>query len=85
MNCEQLVHYLSDYIDNTLDDALAAEARAHLSTCHNCRVVLDSTQRTILLYREQGQQQVIPPTRGRALYERLAQALARSPDSDQTG
>jgi len=44
MKCEDLLQYLSDYIDQELDEELTAEAQEHLATCHNCRVVLDTTQ-----------------------------------------
>lgn len=75
MQCEELVQYLSDYIDNHLDDDMAAAAREHLATCQNCRVVLDSTQRTILLYREQGQAQTIPLGRQQKLFDHIKHAF----------
>ena len=51
MTCQELVARLSDYIDGTLDAALAAEVEGHVATCHGCHVVLDTTQCTILLAR----------------------------------
>lgn len=75
MQCDDLVRYLSDYLDHNLAEALAAEAQAHLATCHNCRVVLDTTQQTILLYRERGKQLALPPARHARLFEQLAKAL----------
>ncbi|MBZ0292248.1 MAG: zf-HC2 domain-containing protein [Anaerolineae bacterium] len=75
MKCEELIEYLSDYIDNNLSEELTAAAREHLSTCHNCSVVLDSTQKMILLYREQEQKRSIPAERGRALYAQIEAAF----------
>lgn len=77
MQCEDLVKYLSDYLDDDLPEALRADAREHLLTCENCRVVLDSTQRAILLYREAGQRQHIPLDRQQALYHQLEAAFKR--------
>jgi hypothetical protein len=74
MNCEELVHYLSDYIDHCLSDELAEAARIHLACCPNCRVVLDSTQQLILLYQKAGGP-AIPISRRAALYNRLERAL----------
>lgn len=74
MKCEELVAYLSDYIDNNLDEELRADAQQHLATCKNCRVVLDTTQRTIFLYRQAGSQS-IPTARREALYNRLQAAF----------
>ena len=78
LTCDELVQYLSDYIDESLTEDLTEAAREHLATCENCRVVLDSTQKMILLYRERGQVRKIPPERKNALYDRLAEALRDS-------
>ncbi len=77
VTCQELVQYLSDYLDHYLDEELTQAAQAHLATCDNCRVVLDSTQKTILLYREQGQAIQLPNGRKHALYEQLAGAFAK--------
>lgn len=74
MNCEELVTYLSEYIDHNLDDELRLDAQEHLASCHNCRVVLDTTQKTILIYRQAGRQS-IPAVRRQALLERLQAAF----------
>jgi anti-sigma factor RsiW len=77
MKCEELITYLSDYIDQDLSEELRVEAQAHLATCKNCRVVLDTTQKMIFLCRE-SERQVIPAGRRAALFERLQQALDSS-------
>ncbi len=74
MKCEDLVAYLSEYIDNDLNEALTAEAQLHLATCHNCRVVLDTTQKMILIYRRQ-QRQAIPAARRQRLFTQLQSAF----------
>jgi anti-sigma factor RsiW len=75
MNCEQLIQYLSDYIDRDLSEELSAEARQHLATCRNCHIVLDTTRQTILLCREAGRKG-IPIERRADLFARLQHALA---------
>lgn len=82
MECEELVTYLSDYIDQNLDEELAIEAQEHLATCHNCRVVLDTTQQTIFLYRQQGQQRKIPATRRERLFNQLQEAFFKRPQEN---
>jgi hypothetical protein len=76
MDCETFIAYLSDYIDNELDDDLSVDARAHLETCSNCSIVLDSTQKMILLYRDHGKQ-VIPAIRRQRLYDQIEAVFAR--------
>ena len=74
ITCEELLQYLSDYIDNDLDEELTAVAKDHLASCHNCRVVLDSTQQTIFLFREQGKR-TIPADRRQRLFGQLQTAF----------
>lgn len=78
ITCNELLDYLSDYIDRSLDDELAAEAQAHLATCQNCRVVLDTTQQTIVLFREQGRR-TIPAGRRQRLFDQLQDAFLQPP------
>jgi predicted anti-sigma-YlaC factor YlaD len=76
MQCDELVQYLSDYIDQNLDEELVTSAQEHLATCHNCRVVLDTTQQTIFLFREQGQR-TIPAQRRQRLFDQLQEAFLK--------
>ncbi len=77
MTCEELVRYLSDYLDSSLPEALSSAAREHLLTCENCQVVLDSTQKAILLYRENAQQQRIPLERQQTLFAQLEEVFSK--------
>jgi len=76
MDCQTLLLYLSDYIDQQLDDDLTTEAQAHLASCHNCSVVLDSTQKTILLYQQRAKQ-VIPAARRQKLFSQIEAAFKK--------
>ncbi len=74
MKCEELLQYLSDYIDQELDEELTSAAQEHLANCRNCRVVLDTTQQTIFLFREQGKR-TIPATQRQRLFDQLQNAF----------
>ena len=80
MQCEELISYLSDYIDHNLDAELTKEAEEHLATCHNCRVVLNTTQKTLLLYRQHGQA-TMKPIRREKMFQRLEQAFLNKPEN----
>jgi predicted DNA-binding protein YlxM (UPF0122 family) len=75
LTCEDLVRYLSDYINGDLDETLNEAARNHLATCQNCHDVLDSTQQMISLFREQGQLIKIAESRKSSLYDQIAAAF----------
>lgn len=52
-NCRDLLGELSDYIDGELEAELCAALEAHLAECPDCRVLVDTMRRTIVLYRSQ--------------------------------
>jgi predicted anti-sigma-YlaC factor YlaD len=81
MDCDTLVKYLSDYIDQQLSGELEAAAREHLISCHNCQVMLDSTQRVIRLYQDAGNAAVIPAARRQRLYDQLEAILLATPNA----
>jgi predicted esterase len=74
MTCEELLGYLSTYIDHELNEPLAQTAQVHLATCHNCQVVLNTTQQVILLGHGQ-HQRVIPRERRERLFAQLQSAF----------
>ncbi len=80
MTCAELLQYLSDYIDQNLEQELITVAQEHLATCQNCRVVLDTTQQTIFLFREQGKR-TIPAARRQHLFQQLQDAFLQSDPS----
>ena len=51
MNCTDLLSHLTDYFDDQLSADLRAEIQAHTDTCQHCRVVLNTTQQTIEVYK----------------------------------
>jgi predicted anti-sigma-YlaC factor YlaD len=83
MTCDELISYLSDYLDQELGEDLTAAAQQHLATCQNCRIVLHTTQRVIQLGQAQYQMD-IPPFRRERLFTRLHMAfLARERSGDE--
>ncbi len=68
--CREIKDKLSAYLDGELESALCAEIEQHLRGCDNCRVVVDTLNKTILLYRNYGQVSVPPEA-----HERLTRVL----------
>jgi anti-sigma factor RsiW len=50
LNCENVIHELSDFIDGDLDGALKQELESHLKDCEDCRLVVDQTRKTIEVF-----------------------------------
>ncbi len=70
INCEALLGSLSEYIDGELAPELCKEIEKHLAGCENCRVVLNTTRRTIDLVQTPLDQPVPDEVRER-LFKRL--------------
>jgi anti-sigma factor RsiW len=51
VNCTDFLAKLTDYFDGQIDSALLVEVKEHLGTCHHCEVVVDTTRKTIDVYR----------------------------------
>lgn len=49
--CRELLQDLNDYIDGELDVQLCQEIERHMAGCENCRIVVDTLRKTVLLYR----------------------------------
>ncbi|MDD2922398.1 MAG: anti-sigma factor [Anaerolineales bacterium] len=69
-NCKALLGTLSEYIDGELPAELCAEIEKHLEGCENCRVVLNTTRRTIDLVHAPADEGVPDDVRER-LFKRL--------------
>ena len=50
MKCKDIIKELSGYLNGESDGALMAEVERHLSNCEDCRLVVDTTRKTIHLY-----------------------------------
>ncbi len=49
--CKRMISELSNYLDNALDPELRREFDEHMTGCPDCYVVLDSTRKSIQIYR----------------------------------
>ena len=52
MDCKKMLEELNLYIDGELERELCQQLEAHLKGCDQCRIVLDTTTKTIEFYRD---------------------------------
>jgi anti-sigma factor (TIGR02949 family) len=71
LNCESLLGSLSEYIDGGLSPELCQEIEKHLAGCENCRVVLNTTRRTIDLVQAPAGKADLPDDVRERLFKRL--------------
>lgn len=49
--CKDFLHELSEYLDDNIDPETRRELDAHVNECPNCWVVLDTTKKTVKIYK----------------------------------
>ncbi len=72
MSCKKTIEDISSYLNGELDLELKQTIEDHLKMCQHCKVVFDTTRKTIELYCD-GKLFPLPD----AVRERLHQALQR--------
>ncbi len=69
-NCRDYLGDLSEYVDGALSDDLCQEIESHMAECENCRVVVNTLEKTVTLYH-----QLPEPEMPDAVRERLFKVL----------
>jgi anti-sigma factor RsiW len=69
-NCRHMLGDLSDYLDGEASEEICAEIERHMAGCDDCRVVVDTLRKTVLLYRDLPQP-AIPQSARQRLYQAL--------------
>jgi predicted anti-sigma-YlaC factor YlaD len=51
MTCSQFLEGLNDYLDEEVDAGMRSELECHLSKCSGCRVIWDTTRKTVRVFK----------------------------------
>ena len=72
LTCKQFLQELNDYLDPSIDPETKRHLEAHVNNCPNCFVVVDTTVKTLKIYKG-----VDPQPISDDLKQRLWSALER--------
>jgi anti-sigma factor RsiW len=50
LKCKDVIREISDYLNGDLDTGLVGDLERHLEHCEDCRVIVDTTKKTINVY-----------------------------------
>jgi anti-sigma factor RsiW len=50
LNCQGLIAELTEYLDGDLGAGIRVELEQHLAKCENCRIVVNTTRKTIEIF-----------------------------------
>ncbi len=51
LTCKEFLQEISDFLDENVDQELRQKLETHISHCPNCFVILDTTKKTIQVYK----------------------------------
>jgi anti-sigma factor (TIGR02949 family) len=72
LTCKDFLNELGEYLDESVDPDIRARLHEHVTECPNCWVILDTTQKTIKVYKG-----LEPQTIPQDIHSRLMSALNR--------
>lgn len=80
MNCQTVIRELSSYLDGNLETVAVTELEIHLNRCEDCRIIVDTTRKTIDIYCK-AEPIPLPEDVRTRLYEALWKRLGRRPNA----
>ena len=84
MTCSEFLKELTDYLDGVIDARTRSELEEHLTWCHDCYVVCNTTQMTIQIYKDQNLYELPDDLRGRLRSAILSKCKSTQPATDQS-
>ena len=72
LTCKQFLAELNEFLDEATDAAIRAKLQTHINECPNCWVIVDTTKRTLQVYKGM-EPQAVPDE----IHDRLMRALER--------
>jgi anti-sigma factor (TIGR02949 family) len=75
LTCKQFLQELNDYLDPSIDPETKAHLESHVNACPNCFVIVDTTQKTLKVYKGMDPQPVPEDLKNR-LWEALERKIA---------
>lgn len=70
-NCRHLLGSLSDFLDGDLESDICDQIERHLADCPDCKIVVDTLQKTVSLYHTASEQEAVPDGVRQRLFRRL--------------
>jgi len=75
ISCKQFLAELNEYLDDLVDPATKQHWQAHVDECQNCFVLVDTTKKTLQVYKGMEQQELPGDVKSR-LWQALEKKMA---------
>jgi anti-sigma factor (TIGR02949 family) len=75
LTCKQFLQELNDYLDPSIDPETKRHLESHVAACPNCFVVVDTTKKTLQVYKGM-EPQAVPEDLKNRLWAALERKIA---------
>lgn len=79
LTCKQFLQELNDYLDPSTDAEMKRRLESHVTECPNCFVIVDTTQKTLQVYKGIEPQNIPEDVKTRLLKALERKMAARKP------
>lgn len=79
ISCKDFLKELNDYLDEMVDPATKQHWQAHVDECPNCFVIVDTTKKTMQVYKGMEEQQLPVDVKSRLMQALEKKMAARRP------
>lgn len=79
LTCKQFLEELADYLDGDIAEEVRRELDGHLAECPNCWVLVDTTKKTLQIYKGMEPRALSPELHAR-LMKALQRKMTQQPD-----
>jgi hypothetical protein len=79
LTCKQFLQELNDYLDPNTDAEMKRRLESHVTECPNCFVIVDTTQKTLQIYKGMEPQSIPEDVKTRLLKALDRKMAARKP------
>ena len=77
ITCKEFLKELNDFLDGLIDPEMRKHWQKHVDECPNCFVMVDTTRKTLAVYKGKGmEEQEVPADIKSRLIEALAKKMA---------
>ena len=67
LTCKEFLHELGEFLDDSVDTEIRAKLERHVSECPNCWVIVDTTKKTLQVYKGMEPQEIPDDIRSRLM------------------
>ena len=81
ITCKEFLQELNEYLDDLVDPATKQHWQEHVNQCLNCFVIVDTTKKTMQVYKNQEEQEVPADVKSRLMQALEKKMAARKSSS----